>query len=106
MRPHDDNTPPLITKGAISRVIKHNNIPVMIQVNLNSIAMYTCAYAWHVVYSLPWALLTVVLQTTAVVGAGSSGGILVSLSTGHPIGIVVSYAKWVYMYTWYMYVAI
>ena len=53
LRPHDDNTPPLITKGAISRVIKHNNIPVMIQVNLNSIAMYTCAYAWHVVYSLP-----------------------------------------------------
>lgn len=36
---------------------------------------------------------TIVFQTTAVVGAGSSGGILISLDTGHPIGIVVSYAK-------------
>ena len=32
-------------------------------------------------------------QTTAVVAAGSSGGMLISLHTGHPIGIVVSYAK-------------
>ena len=34
LRPHDDNAGPLITKGAISKVIYHNNIPVMIQVNL------------------------------------------------------------------------
>ena len=35
LRPHDDNTPPLITKGAISRVIQHNSTPVMIQVSMH-----------------------------------------------------------------------
>ena len=42
LRPYDDNTPPLVTKGAISRVIQHNNTPVMIQVSLNGI--HLCIY--------------------------------------------------------------
>ena len=34
---------PLVTKGAISKIIQHNNTPVMIQVNL----MTTCLlYSW------------------------------------------------------------
>ena len=39
LRPHDDDVGPLITKGAISKIVQHNNTPVMIQVNL------TTAYA-------------------------------------------------------------
>ena len=40
LRPCDNNTPPLITKGSVSKVIQHNNTPVMIQVNLNSRHLY------------------------------------------------------------------
>ena len=32
LRPHRDDVGPLITKGAISKIIQHNNTPVMIQV--------------------------------------------------------------------------
>ena len=35
LRPHDENAGPLITKGAISKIIHHNNTAVMIQVNHN-----------------------------------------------------------------------
>ena len=40
LRPCDDNTPPLITKEVVSKVIQHNNTPVMIQVNFNSRHLY------------------------------------------------------------------
>ena len=33
LRPHDDSVGPLITKGAISKIIQHSGTPVMIQVN-------------------------------------------------------------------------
>ena len=33
LRPHDDSVGPLITKGAISKIIQHNGTPVMMQVN-------------------------------------------------------------------------
>ena len=36
LRPHDDDVGPLITKGAISKIVQHNNTPVMIQVNLTT----------------------------------------------------------------------
>ena len=37
LRPHhDDDVGPLITKGAISKIIQHNSIPVMIQVSLTT----------------------------------------------------------------------
>ena len=39
-RPHDENAKPLITKGAICKVIQQNNIPMMIQVNVNDMSIH------------------------------------------------------------------
>lgn len=56
LRPRCDDVGPLVTKGAISKIIQHNDIPVMIQVNQITICVCSCVCNMYS-SSVQWKLL-------------------------------------------------